>query len=203
MTTKLRNIGVIGGTFDPIHLGHLVIAERAREQFELDCVLFIPAAQPPHKLAAQVSAAEHRYLMTVLALQSHPCFFASDIELRRSGPSYTVDTLQQLKQQYGTDCELFFISGADAIRDLPTWREPQRLLELCQFIAASRPGCRALDEAIAGFGEAGRRRIHTLAMPELDIAATDLRERIKHGRSIRYLVPDAVMQYIEKEGLYR
>lgn len=202
MTVK-RKIGIMGGTFDPIHLGHLFIAEAAREQFELERVLFIPAAVPPHKQALEISSARHRYLMTVLAVESHPQFFVSDLEIRRSGPSYAVDTMETLVEEFGDAAQLFFITGADALCGLPTWRNPERLLEICRFIAASRPGCNDLERVKSGFGKAGKERIHTLTTPELEISATDIRQRVACGKSIRYMVPEAVEHYIRKEGLYR
>ncbi len=203
MKIEKCRIGIMGGTFDPIHLGHLVIAEAVRDRFQLERVLFVPAASPPHKENAGLTAASHRYLMTVLAVQSHPSFFASDIEMNRSGPSYTIDTVREMVRIYGAAADLYFITGADAIIELPTWREPERLLELCQFVAATRPGCNGLEEVIARYGDIGAGRIHRLETPELAISATDIRERVKQGKSVRYIVPDAVEHYIQKEGLYR
>lgn len=196
-------IGIMGGTFDPIHLGHLVIAEAAREQFELERVIFVPAASPPHKQSAEISPSLHRYLMTVLAVEAHPQFFVSDLELKRPGPSYAVDTVESLKKALGEEKQLFFITGADALCGLPSWHRPERLLELCDFIAAARPGCKDLRTVQASLGEAGKMRIHRLATPELEISATDIRRRVACGKSIRYIVPEAVEHYIRKEGLYR
>ncbi len=200
MKTK---IGIMGGTFDPIHHGHLVIAEAAREQFELDRVIFIPAALPPHKQAVEITPALHRYLMTVLAVEAHPQFFVSDIEIKRPGPSYAVDTLETLKKELGEEKQFFFITGSDALCGLPSWHRPERLLELCDFIAAGRPGCKDFRTAQASLGEAGKKRIHRLVTPELEISATDIRQRVACGKSIRYIVPEAVEHYIRKEGLYR
>lgn len=199
-----RKIGIMGGTFDPIHVGHLVTAEAVRIEYNLSKVLFIPAANPPHKQNLQVTPAVHRYIMTVMATYSNPYFFVSAIEMDRQGPSFTVDTVRSLVQQYGDQCSLFFITGADAVGELPTWNEIDELLALCQFIATTRPGCvSALDNLVKYFGPKAKNRIHQLTTPELDISATDIRERVKTGRSIKYIVPESVESYILKEGLYR
>ncbi|MEG6585745.1 nicotinate-nucleotide adenylyltransferase [Dendrosporobacter sp. 1207_IL3150] len=204
MSENKRKIGIMGGTFDPIHIGHLVTAEAVRIEYSLDKVIFIPAANPPHKQDLQVTPAIHRYIMTVMATYSNPYFFVSDIELSRPGLSYTIDTLTHLISQFGEKTEFYFITGADAIQDLPTWERVQELLNLCHFIAATRPGCLStLDNIIRYFGPQGRRRIHRLATPELEISSTDIRERVKKGRSIKYIVPESVENYILKEGLYR
>ncbi|EAX48087.1 nicotinate (nicotinamide) nucleotide adenylyltransferase [Thermosinus carboxydivorans Nor1] len=204
MAEGKTRIGIMGGTFDPIHIGHLVTAEAVRIEFGLDKVLFIPAANPPHKQHAQVTPAIHRYIMTVMATYSNPSFFVSPIELERPGPSYTIDTVRALIDQYGEKSDFYFITGADAIADLPTWKDIDELLGLCHFVAATRPGCISMiDAVIRRFGAKGRQRIHRLATPELEISSTDIRERVKLGRSIKYIVPESVEQYILKEGLYR
>ncbi len=201
---KKRKIGIMGGTFDPIHVGHLVTAEAVRIEFGLDNVIFIPAGNPPHKDHSQVSQALHRYIMTAMATYSNPYFFVSAIELERPGPSYTIDTIRALSQQYGPQTELYFITGADAVGDLPTWNDIDKLLDLCQFVATTRPGHpNALDDVIRYFGRKGEERIHRVTTPELEISATDIRERVKRGRSIKYIVPESVENYILKEGLYR
>jgi nicotinate-nucleotide adenylyltransferase len=201
---KKRKIGIMGGTFDPIHVGHLVTAEAVRIEFGLDNVLFIPAGSPPHKDHSQVSPALHRYIMTAMATYSNPYFYVSAIELERPGPSYTIDTIRALAQQYGPQTELYFITGADAVGDLPTWNDIDKLLDLCQFVATTRPGHQsALDSVISFFGRKGEERIHRVTTPELEISATDIRERVKRGRSIKYIVPESVENYILKEGLYR
>ncbi|MPN21413.1 putative nicotinate-nucleotide adenylyltransferase [bioreactor metagenome] len=194
----------MGGTFDPIHIGHLVTAEAVRIEYSLDKVIFIPAANPPHKQELQVTPAIHRYIMTIMATYSNPYFYVSDIELARPGLSYTIDTVSHLVNQFGAQTDFYFITGADAIQDLPTWEKVDQLLEMCHFIAATRPGCiSTLDNVIKHFGLQGRRRIHRLATPELEISSTDIRERVKTGRSIKYIVPESVESYIFKEGLYR
>ena len=204
MKAVTRRIGILGGTFDPIHVGHLMTAEAVRDEFSLDKVIFIPAAVPPHKMDQQVTEARHRYLMTVLATTSNPHFDVSSIEMDRPGPSYTIDTIYELKRQYGENTDLFFITGADAIADIPTWDRIEELLGLCQFIAATRPGFLPnVDNIKEYFGELGSTRIHRLETPELEISSTNIRERLKRGFSIKYIVPAAVEDYIYKEGLYR
>lgn len=197
-------IGIMGGTFDPIHAGHLITAECVRDALQLETVLFIPAAQPPHKRNRPVTAARHRYVMTELAICSNPHFRVSDVELRRQGPSYTIDTIHALAAQYPQGTEFYFIIGADAINELATWHEVDALLTSCHFITATRQGCQ-LDTAglRARFGAAGMAHIHPVETPQLEISSTVIRERVHAGASIRYLVPQAVREYIEKEGLYR
>ncbi len=203
MSDAKRKIGIMGGTFDPIHTGHLVTAEAVRIEYGLDQVLFIPASNPPHKQDSQVTAANHRYIMTVMATSSNPYFYVSPIELERPGLSYTIDTVMALIEKYGDRNEFYFITGADTVQDLPTWKQIDRLLGLCYFVAAARPGCvGCLDDIIGQLGEKGRERIARLPTPELEISSTDIRERIKQGRSIKYIVPENVESYILKEGLY-
>lgn len=200
---KKQKIGIMGGTFDPIHTGHLVIAEAVRMEYLLDKVLFIPSASPPHKQDSCVTDAQARYTMTILATNSNPYFFVSDIELRRQGPSYTIDTIKSLIELYGKRTDFFFITGADAIQELPTWKDIDDLLELCNFVAAARPGCiNSIDNIVSFFGEKGRQRIHQLEAPELEISSTDIRERIRSGKSIKYIVPESVENYLCKEKLY-
>ena len=197
-------IGIMGGTFDPIHVGHLVTAEAVRIEYNLDKVLFIPASNPPHKQDSMVTPAIHRYIMTIMATYSNRHFFVSGIELERSGLSYTIDTVKALIDCYGASTEFYFITGADAVKDLPSWQEIDQLLDLCYFVAAARPGCISyIDQVIKQFGAKGRRSIQRLATPELEISSTDIRERVRKGRSIKYIVPESVEDYIYKEGLYR
>ncbi|MDO4203783.1 MAG: nicotinate-nucleotide adenylyltransferase [Selenomonadaceae bacterium] len=204
MKAVTRRIGIMGGTFDPIHVGHLMTAEAVRDEFGLDKVIFVPAAVPPHKMDQQVTEARHRYLMTVLATTSNPHFDVSSIEMDRPGPSYTIDTIYELRRQYGENTDLFFITGADAIAEIPTWDRIEELLGLCQFIAATRPGFLPnVDNIKEYFGELGSARIHRLETPELEISSTNIRDRLKRGFSIKYIVPPAVEDYIYKEGLYK
>lgn len=199
-----RKIGVMGGTFDPIHIGHLVTAEAVRMEFGLEQVLFIPAGDPPHKQDTKVTDANQRFIMTVLATYSNPFFSASPIEVEREGLSYTVDTIRTLIDQQGKNTEIYFITGADAIAELPTWERIEDLLDICHFVGATRPGViSSIDQVIRYFGAKGRQKIHRLATPELEISSTNIRERIRQNRSIKYIVPESVEQYILKEGLYR
>jgi nicotinate-nucleotide adenylyltransferase len=191
----------MGGTFDPIHYGHLVTAEEALWQFSLDEVLFVPTGQPWMKDRPDVSPPEHRYLMTVIAVSSNPHFRVSRLELDREGPTYTVDTLRALKDQYGEKIELFFVSGADAILEIFGWKDPEEILELARFIAATRPGY-----DIARFEREAPTRhpnVEVMSVPALAISSTDIRRRVREGSPIRYLVPEGVKTYIEKSGLYR
>ena len=191
----------MGGTFDPIHYGHLVTAEEALGQFELDEVVFVPTGQPWMKTHNHVSPAEDRYLMVVVATASNPLFSVSRIEIDREGPTYTVDTLLALKESRDDDPELYFITGADAMLEIFAWKEPDDVLELAHFIAATRPGY-----DIPSFEqEAPTRhpRISVMTIPALAISSTDIRHRVKEGRPIRYLLPEGVKSYIEKAGLYR
>jgi len=204
MSDLKHKIGIMGGTFDPIHTGHLVIAEAVRIEYGLEKVLFIPAANPPHKQQSYVTSAIHRYIMTVMATYSNPYFYVSPIEIERPGLSYAIDTVLALIEQYSDKTEFYFITGADAVQDLPTWRNIDQLLDLCYFIAATRPGCKcSIDDVIKNFGIKGRQRIHRLATPELEISSTDIRQRVRQGRSIKYIVPESVESYIFEQGLYK
>ena len=198
-----RRIGIMGGTFDPIHVGHLITAEMVRSSAHLDEILFIPSARPPHKDGARAASAADRLTMTHYAVQENPHFSVSDIELRRDGPSYTVDTIAQLHAEF-ENAELFFITGADAMNDLYLWHEPKLLLRSCRFIVATRQGV-PLDEVLIAekFTAEERGHIEVLPTPHLEISSTVIRARIRAGLSIRHLVPRAVEEYIEKRGLYR
>lgn len=203
MTTKQR-IGIMGGTFDPIHLGHLLTAETIRTACGLDKVLFIPVGKPPHKQNQKITPGLQRYVMTVMATAANPFFQVLPLELERTGLSYTIDTVRMLSAQYEPGTEFYCITGADAIKDLLTWKDVDELLDLCWFIAASRPGSQhAAESVVALLGEKGRQRIIQLQTPQLDISATVIRERLQQGLSIRYMVPDAIEEYIRKEHLYR
>ena len=195
-------LGVMGGTLDPIHYGHLVAAEAARVAFQLEKVLFVPNRLPPHKKDYHVSDAKHRYLMAVLATITNHHFDVSRIELDRDGISYTVDTLRALRQQYGPLVQLHFISGADAILDLLSWRNVDELLALCYFIAATRPGYE-LSEQLQKLQEKYPNRVFRVEVPALAISSTDIRRRIRGKLPIKYLLPEAVECYIYKHGLYQ
>jgi nicotinate-nucleotide adenylyltransferase len=197
-------IGVMGGTFDPIHLGHLVTAEAVRHRFGLHQVVFVPTGRPPHKKGEDVSSAEHRYVMTFLAVVSNPEFSVSRVEIDRPGYSYTFDTMLALGEVYGPGCELYFITGADVMRDIHTWHRAEELLTLCHFIAASRPGYTLSDYIAQTDIERfrGNGHIQLLEVPAMAISSTDLRRRVRAGEPIRYLVPESVENYIHEHGLY-
>jgi nicotinate-nucleotide adenylyltransferase len=196
-----RRVGIMGGTFDPIHYGHLVTAEEALQQFGLDEVLFVPTGSPWMKEHEVVSPPEDRYLMTVIATASNPRFRVSRMEVDRDGPTYTVDTLRGLHEALGDGVDLFFITGADAVLEIFQWKDQEELFRLAHFIAATRPGYDiAAFEATA---PTSHPRISVMTIPALAISSTDIRTRIAWGRPIRYLVPEGVNSYVQKAGLYR
>ncbi|MDQ4005298.1 MAG: nicotinate-nucleotide adenylyltransferase [Actinomycetota bacterium] len=191
----------MGGTFDPIHHGHLVTAEEAFWQYDLDEVVFVPTGRPWMKDHPDVSPPEDRYLMTVIATSANPHFVVSRLEIDREGETYTVDTLRLLQKERGGDAELFFITGADAILEIFQWKDPEEVLSLAHFIAATRPGY-----DIARFeAQAPTRhpKVSVMVIPALAISSTDIRGRVRDGSPIRYLVPEGVKAYIDKAGLYR
>ena len=199
---EITRLGVMGGTFNPIHLGHLMIAEEARQAFHLKKVLFVPSYITPHKDVCGATA-EQRLAMTRLATADNPYFTVSDMEMRRRGNSYTVDTLRLLKEIYGPSHSLYFISGTDTIHDLHNWNNPEEILSLCQFIGATRPdGSEQIDSIISSFGELGK-NILKLPVPTMEISSTELRRRIRLGLSVRYMMPSAVVEYIRKNGVYQ
>ena len=186
----------MGGSFDPIHLGHLVTAEEARHHLGLDEVVFLPAGAPWQKSETRAGA-EHRYLMTVLATAANPHFSVSRMEVDTPGPTYTIDTLKRLRARLGDD-ELFFITGADAILNILTWKSAEEVLELACFVGATRPGHDLSDLEAAGL----RDRVKVLDVPALAISSTDVRRRFAAGWPVRYLVPREVEEYVRKHGLY-
>jgi nicotinate-nucleotide adenylyltransferase len=188
-------VGVFGGTFDPVHLGHLILAEQCREQARLDRVLFVLAPRPPHKQDKAITPYHHRRTMLELAIAGYPAFQVSDLERDRTGPSYTIDTLRELKRQQPGD-EFFLLVGSDSLRDLPTWREPAQIAELAALLVAERP-------EFPLPGDAGPFHLKLVAMPLIQISSTELRQRVSTGHSIRYLTPRAVECYIETHRLYR
>jgi len=197
-------LGVLGGTFDPIHNGHLAVADEVRKRLELDEILFVPAGQPWLKAGKPLTEAEHRMEMVRLAIADRPYYKLSTMEIDREGPSYTVDTMSELKNQRADEDELFFILGWDSLAELPEWREPERIIRLCQLVAVPRPGyprpdLKVLESSIPGLNE----RVTVLDKPTVDISASDIRERVGKGLSISGLVPDAVARYIRENGLYR
>jgi len=201
---EYRALGIMGGTFDPIHYGHLVTAEEARCQFDLDAVIFVPSGKPPHKKNYRVSDAKHRYLMTVLAVVTNPFFDVSRTEIDREGYSYTIDTVREFREKY-PNTEIFFITGADAILEILTWKKVEEVMDHCRFIAATRPGYNLndLDKKFKTIMPEYSSRIQTIEVPALAISSTDIRRRVANNMSIKYLVPEAVEQYILKNNLYK
>lgn len=194
-------LGIMGGTFDPIHIGHLAVAEQAREAFDLAGVAFVPAGVPVFKLDRHVAPAEDRLEMCRRAVQDNPCFDVSDIEVRRAGITYTVDTLREMRAHYPGNVELCFIIGADALASLPKWRESAEVARLASIIAVTRPGF-ALDERVCAQMEAARFRVEYLEVTALSVSSSRLRDMLEQGMSIRYLTPDGVFDYIRERGLY-
>jgi len=197
------NIGVLGGTFDPIHMGHLVLAEEVRARLDLAEILFVPAGQPWLKVGSPVSSAGHRVEMVRLAIADRPYFKLSTIEIERAGPTYTVDTIAELKAQLGAGDELFFILGRDNLAELPRWWQPERLITMCRLVAVPRPGyplpdLKALEASIPGLPQ----RVMLMDRPEIDISASAIRDRVARGLSIHHLVPEPVAGYIRQHKLY-
>ncbi len=198
MSQRARRVGVMGGTFDPIHHGHLVAASEVQAWFDLDEVVFVPTGAPWQKADREVSAAEDRYLMTVVATAANPRFNVSRVDIDRDGPTYTIDTLRDLKEQFPA-AELYFITGADALGDIFTWRDARELFELANFVGCTRPGYE-MDPKILDAIPADR--VTMVEIPALAISSTDCRERHRRGEPVWYLVPDGVVQYIAKHNLY-
>jgi len=196
-------VGVFGGTFDPIHIGHLVIAEEAWMELELERVVFIPAGLPPHKLDHVMSPVEHRLAMVELAIASNSHFAVSRVDIDRFGPCYTVDTIELLRDEWGGGVEVYFIMGSDSLLDILTWHNPRRLIRLCRFAVVSRPGYQVdfdeLDALLPGVAS----RVQMLNAPELAISSTDIQRRVREGLSIKYQVPEAVEDYIYQQKLYQ
>lgn len=193
-TTRAPRIGVMGGTFDPIHHGHLVAASEVAHSFDLDEVVFVPTGEPWQK--QNVSDSEHRYLMTVIATASNPDFTVSRVDIDRDGPTYTIDTLRDLQEQR-PEAELFFITGADAVAQILSWRDHDELWDLAHFVAVSRPGHVLSTDGLP------TANVSQLEVPALSISSTACRARVSDGQPVWYLVPDGVVQYIAKHHLYR
>ena len=198
MAAPARRVGVMGGTFDPIHHGHLVAASEVQAWFDLDEVVFVPTGAPWQKADRQVTEAEHRYLMTVIATASNPRFWVSRVDIYRGGPTYTIDTLRDLHAAL-PDAELYFITGADALADIFTWRDVDELFELAQFVGCTRPGFLMDAETL---GKIPSDRVTMVEVPALAISSTDVRRRTMRDEPVWYLVPDGVVQYIGKHRLY-
>jgi nicotinate-nucleotide adenylyltransferase len=191
-----KRLGVMGGTFDPIHHGHLVAASEVQSWFDLDEVVFVPTGQPWQKTDREVSPAEDRYLMTVIATASNPRFSVSRVDIDRSGPTYTVDTLRDLRAVRGPDWDLYFITGADALEQILSWRDPDELFDLAHFVGCTRPGHSLSAEGLPVD------KVTLVEVPALTISSTECRMRVAHGEPIWYLVPDGIVQYISKRRLY-
>lgn len=205
MKSQHLKIGISGGTFDPIHHGHLIMAQEIGEKLELDRVVFIPVGHPPHKPGSSVTDAFHRFNMVREAVGSNPLFEVSGIEVERPGYTYTVDTLEELKGRYRSDSEFYFIIGADTISQLVTWKRYRKVFAMCRFAAVMRHGFdrkKILGE-VQCLEDSFSARIELIDAPLIEISSTDIRERVKKGRSIKYLVPERVEEYIRENSLYR
>ncbi len=189
---RVMLVGILGGTFNPPHIGHLVLAEQARTALSLEKVILVPTHIPPHKSLGRPYA-RHRYNMTACACRNNPFFFASRIEIDRGSTSYTIDTVRAFRTRLGRQCALFFIAGADVYNMIRQWKNAEALADSVEFIVAERPG----HPVTASFG-----RVHTISIPQIDITSSGIRARIKKNKSVRYLVPDAVYRYITAHGLY-
>ncbi|MBL6276040.1 nicotinate-nucleotide adenylyltransferase [Micromonospora fiedleri] len=197
MTEDSRRIGIMGGTFDPIHHGHLVAASEVADRFGLDEVIFVPTGEPWQKADLPVSSAEDRYLMTVVATASNPRFQVSRVDIDRGGPTYTVDTLRDLHAMYGPKAQLFFITGADALERILSWKNLDEIFELAHFIGVTRPGFALSDAHLPAD------TVSLVQVPAMAISSTDCRARVARGEPVWYLVPDGVVQYIAKRRLYQ
>ena len=196
--TSPQRIGIMGGTFDPIHNGHLVAASEAAHRFALDTVVFVPTGQPWQKEGKTISAAEDRYLMTVIATAANPRFSVSRVDIDRDGPTYTIDTLRDLREQY-PDEALYFITGADALSSIMSWHDWEEMFQLAEFVGVTRPGYELREDMLpADIQE----RVHLVEIPAMAISSTNCRTRAAEGRPVWYLVPDGVVQYISKNSLY-
>jgi len=204
---KPRRIGILGGTFDPIHIGHISIAQQAREKLDLEKVILIPCNLPPHKSKGAVAPAVHRLAMAKEAIRNMRGLSVSDVELRREGASYTVDTLREMKRDLGEETQLYLIMGADAIPDLAKWKDPEEILRLAEPVIVTRPGCSVVDmDSCKGVlsDEAVRRlRAGILAIEPVDVSSTEIRRRLAEGHSIDKMVRHCVKRYIGQHGLYR
>ncbi|MET9301756.1 MULTISPECIES: nicotinate-nucleotide adenylyltransferase [Micromonospora] len=197
MEEDIQRVGIMGGTFDPIHHGHLVAASEVADRFGLDEVVFVPTGQPWQKAEEAVTPAEDRYLMTVIATASNPRFQVSRVDIDRGGPTYTVDTLRDLHAEYGPKAQLFFITGADALERILSWKDLDEALELAHFIGVTRPGFELTDKHLPADS------VSLVQVPAMAISSTDCRARVARGEPVWYLVPDGVVQYIAKRRLYQ
>ncbi len=200
--TPIPRIGAFGGTFDPIHIGHLIAAADLKHALGLDRVLFLPAGDPPHKAEQRIAPVLHRLAMLRLAIADEPSFEVSTLDLNGSGPSYTVDLLARLHEAIGP-LELLFLMGEDSLRDLPTWHQPGRIATLAQIGVARRPGVEVDMEALLAAAPEAAERVHLVSIPEIGVSSRDIRQRIAAGAPIAFQVPQRVEAYIRREGLYR
>ena len=205
MPDEYNRIGISGGTFDPVHNGHLIIAAEVKEEFNLDKVIFIPTGNPPHKKELKVTCAQHRYNMLCNAVSSNISFEVSKIEIDRVGLTYTIDTLTELKKIYGSYSKLFFITGADVIRDILTWKDFEKVFTMCEFVSMLRPGFEkaAFLEDINNLKNKYDAKINIIEIPQIDISSTMVRERVMNNQSIDKLVPPGVENYINDNRLYK
>lgn len=203
--TKYQRIGIMGGTFDPIHIGHLFIAEEVLNEVGLDKILFIPVGIPPHKQESKVTDSQHRLTMAQIAVSGNANFQVSRIEVDREGPSYTVDTINHLKRIYNENTLFYFIIGTDAFFELDTWKNYKDLLKLVKLAVVTRVGYNnyALDEKIEDYKNRFLAEIIKVVIPKLEISSTDIKSRIRQGKTVKYIVPEGVEQYIKKHGLYK
>lgn len=200
-----RKIGIMGGTFDPIHYGHLVTAEAARDEFKLDKVIFVPSGNPPHKKGKPISQGSDRFLMTVLATANNPFFEVSDIEMLRQGYTYTVDTLKSFIEMYGSHVDIYFITGADAVMEILTWKDVSEIFKLCRIVSAYRPGSdiNKFKKMVDELEKVYRSKVHLIEVPALAISSTEIRRRVSNNITIKYLLPEKVENYLLKKGIYR
>ncbi|KJS22057.1 MAG: nicotinate-nucleotide adenylyltransferase [Clostridiaceae bacterium BRH_c20a] len=204
MSLPKKAIGIMGGTFDPIHYGHLVTAEAVRNEFDLEKVYFVPSGNPPHKDPNLVTDSQHRYLMTFLSITTNKYFEMSPMEINRTGKSYAYDTVKVFRQNF-PDHGIYFITGADAIKEILTWHRVEELLDICYFVAATRPGYDLDDlqkEELKVLPEEYLKRIKIIEVPAMAISSTEIKKRVKERKPIKYLLPEAVEQYIYKNELY-
>ena len=190
-------LAIMGGTFNPPHLGHLICAEEVYDHFKFDKVTFVPSARPPHKDNSEILDAQHRYTMTLLATRDNPHFEVSRIELDRPGQSYSIETVREFKRKYGRDTEIYWIAGADSVLEMFSWKDVDVLLSICKFVAINRPGY-DLSQADERF----LKKVQLFRVTDVDISASEIRRRVRQGKSIKYLVPPDVESYIYENGLY-
>ena len=201
----MKRIGIMGGTFNPVHKGHLALAQKAMDEFVLDQVIFVPAGTPPHKDAGEIIDKEHRFKMVRAAIRGQKNFTVSRMEMDREGVSYAVDTFNQLKQEYGSEAKLFYIMGLDSINEILEWKKPLELFGLCEFIVGTRPGTRIRTfKRLVKFPPLQKEvdKIHLMELQE-NISSSDIRQRVRCGQSVRELLPKSIESYIKKNGIYR